>query len=121
MYLGQRVEKTEAGGLGTGGIEPALLNSLPAGATALSAQVQGPLASKDLISLYHDSGSGIWIWMLMKRQDHFNSHAANYITDSCQSLNPYECPVSEVQVLSNVASFDPHGSPGGTLMTIIPS
>lgn len=94
MYLGQRVEKTEAGGLGTGGTEPALLNSLPVGATALSAQVQGPPASTDLTtSLYHDSGSGIWVWMLMKRQDHFNPHAANYVTNSCQSLNPYECPV----------------------------
>lgn len=53
--------------------------------------------------------------------EHFNPHAANYITNSSQSLlNPYGMP-SEVQVLSDAASFNLHDSPGGSLMTIIPN
>lgn len=48
--------------------------------------------------------------MLKKRQNHFNPHAANDSTNSCQSLlEPYAAP-SEVQVLSDVALFHPDDS-----------
>lgn len=51
--------------------------------------------------------------MLKKRQNHFNPHAVNDSTNSCQSLlKPYAAP-SEVQVLSDVALFNPDDSRRG--------
>lgn len=44
-----------------------------------------PPTSQDLASLYHHSDCWIWIWMLKKRQDHFNPLAAASPNWSLQS------------------------------------
>lgn len=85
------------------------------GTQVISTQVttlgfQGPPAAKIWHLLNHHSDAWLWIWILKKRQDHFNPHAANHIANSSQSLlNPYGVP-SEVQVFSDIASFNLHDS-----------
>lgn len=78
--------------------------------TGDSFRLPGASSSKDLTSSNHHSDAWLWIWILKKRQDHFNPHAANHIANSSQSLlNPYGVP-SEVQVFSDIASFNLHDS-----------
>lgn len=100
-------------------MEPALLCSFPA-VTAPSAKILRQCPGKTaagfqepLRSLYHGSDCWIWILMLKKRQNHFNPHAANDSTSSCQSLLKPNAAPSEVQVLSDVSLFNPDDSRRG--------